>query len=245
MHFQAYHFPSSLSFLPSGLRFPHSLDTLRILLVPQGWIPVLGCVGGECWCRGDFFCPAITAISQSIPLPWISSCSLAGRLLCPASLLPAHPQPYTGTKRESCVSRISYCQLFAFLHGFSARFPTVNFDFSAKLNRISSEALKKTWFFCPSTAPPLHTLIPLYPSAFGWHQEPKPFLCIRTQTGAASLSTSLTLFSPDLQFCVAAPGCWSILTPALRMQVIIHWRSLEDTAVAAKRTPALSWFKVI
>lgn len=57
-----------------------------------------------------------------------------------------------------------------------------------------------------------YTLIPFCASAFWWHQEPKRFISMRTQTGIASPSTSLILFSWDFCSCIAAPGCWDILT---------------------------------
>lgn len=82
------------------------------------------CVGGQCWCQGDFFLPCHHWHQPAHPAPRGTSCSLPGRLPCPPSLLPAHPQIYTMLSyKKSHVSAgtvIACCLQFCmdFLQGF-------------------------------------------------------------------------------------------------------------------------------
>lgn len=208
MPFQGYHFP--LSSLYSGLRFPPSSATLRILLVLRVWIPVLGWVWeGSPGTKGTFSAlPSLPQASPSQspgshPAAWLERCSALPPFSQP---IPSNTQ-CSGTRNS--VGRDSYC-LFAFLPGLSARFSTVNFDFSAKLKLFSSEALKKKWFFSAllhspftnSSLCPFNLLVTSGIKALSLHESP---------AGAASPSPSLTVLSPEPQFGTAAPGCWNIV----------------------------------
>lgn len=221
MHFQGYHF--SLSSLSSGLRFPPSPATLRILLVPLVWIPVLGCVWGQSWCPGDFSCPAFTATSQPIPVPRVSSCSLAGRLLCPPSLLPAHPQQHTVLRDKK---RDSYC-LVTFFPGLSASLSTVNFDFSVKLKWFSSEALKNIYF---SALPPLHlytlSSLPALQLSGGMRSQSPFFAWEHSWSCLSFCITHCVLTRAPVWYC--SPRCWNTGTEMRWLLTAVHgagWRT--------------------
>lgn len=138
--------------------FSYSCDTLKSLLVPWVSIPVLCCVwertAGQC--QRDVCSPAITIISQPITGLWVTSSRLARRLHCPPFspwCWPLHSYTqWSNLKSKPYVSRDNYCLLLSSLHGFSAGFSSVYFDFSAKLNQISAEAFKKK-IISPSTTP--------------------------------------------------------------------------------------------
>lgn len=179
-----------------------------------------------CWavCEGSvgaqgIFLPCLPCHHQTTPVPRSHPAAWLG-LLHPPSCHPSPAAHSAQVQNQSHVLQGHYC-LFPFLPGFSARFSTVNFYFSAKLELLYSGALKKRWFFCPPTAPPLHT----------------PFLCMRTQLEMLLLPRhSLpSHLSPVLYCSPRMPEYWD-------------WGCSGRTYVQSLREPLfwadLSWFKL-